>query len=142
MVDRGIGESRLLNSPMVRCFALAAVLPGALAGSALAQGSGRHDNQCILSTMVQNFNAPDDHTVYLRVGVNEFWKLGLQNNCLELPYRLNIGLRVTGTSPWICIPVEATIINHGAGIPHQCPVISMHRLTRDEVAALPKSVRP
>ena len=127
-------------SRSVRCLSLGLLLAITAAGSSLA--AGRHDNRCILSTMVESFNAPDTQTVYLRVGVNEFWKLGLQNNCLELPYRLNVGLKVTGTSPWICSPVEATIINHGAGIPHQCPVISMHRLTRDEAAALPKGVRP
>ncbi|HEY2051471.1 MAG TPA: DUF6491 family protein [Caulobacteraceae bacterium] len=130
----------MFKSPIVRSLAVAPLLMGVLATPSLA--AGRHSNQCILSTMVESFNAPDTQTVYLRVGVNEFWKLGLQNNCLELPYRLNIGLKVTGTSPWICTPVEATIINHGAGIPHQCPVISMHRLTRDEVAALPKGVKP
>ncbi|HEY1928631.1 MAG TPA: DUF6491 family protein [Caulobacteraceae bacterium] len=127
-------------SRSVRCLSLGLLLAMAAASSSLA--AERHDNRCILSTMVESFNAPDSQTVYLRVGVNEFWKLGLQNNCLELPYRLNIGLRVTGTSPWICIPVEATIINHGAGVPHQCPVISMRRLTRDEAAALPKWSKP
>lgn len=132
----------MFQSPTARCLSLVSLLLGALASPALAQGSGRHDNQCILSTMVQNFNAPDNQTVYLRVGVNEIWKLGLMNNCLELPWRLNIGLKTTGISPWICQPVEATIINHGAGIPHRCPVISMHRLTPDEVAALPKGTRP
>jgi Family of unknown function (DUF6491) len=113
-----------------------------MAGPTLAQGSARHDNQCLLSTLIQSFNAPDDHTVYVRAGVNEFWKLGVINNCLELPWRLHIGLRVTGTSPWICQPVEATIINHGAAIARQCPVISLHRLTPEEVAALPKGVKP
>jgi hypothetical protein len=127
---------------MVSPLALIPLLLTALAGPSLAQGSGRHDNQCLLATNVVNFSAPDDHTVYLRAGVNEIWKLTLMNSCLELPWRLNIGLKATGTSPWICQPVEATIINHGAGIPHRCPVISMHRLTPDEVAALPKGVKP
>ena len=121
---------------------LGALIAVAAASPSAAKDSGRHDNRCILSTMVESFNAPDSSTVYLRVGVNEFWKLGLQNNCLELPWRLHVGLKVTGTSPWICMPVEATVINSGAAVPHQCPVISMHRLTPDEVAALPKSVKP
>lgn len=127
-------------STMVRRFALALFLLSPLASPALAQAAGR--NECILSSNVQSFNAPDNSTVYLRVGVNEIWKLGLMNNCLELPWRLNIGLKTTGTGPWICRPIQATIINSGAGIPHRCPVISMHRLTADEVAALPKGVKP
>jgi Family of unknown function (DUF6491) len=127
---------------MARRLILVPLLLAAMAGPSLAEGSGRHDNQCLLSTNVVSFNAPDDHTVYLRASVNEIWKLGLINNCLELPWRLNISLRKTGTGPWICQPVEATIINHGAGIAHRCPVVSMHRLTPEEVAALPKGVKP
>lgn len=132
----------MFKSPMVRCLALAPLVLGAAAGPALAQGSGRTDNSCILSSNVQNFSAPDSSTVYLRVGVNQIWRLGLMNDCLELPWRLDIGLKTTGTGPWICAPIQATIINHGAGVPHRCPVISMHRLTPEEVAALPKGVKP
>jgi hypothetical protein len=120
---------------------LGGLLLAVAAAPAMARSS-HHGGQCFLSSNVMSFNAPDDHTVYLRVGVNQIWKLGLMNNCLELPWRLSIGLQATPGDPWICQPVEATILSHGAGLPHRCPVISMHHLTPDEVAALPKGVKP
>jgi hypothetical protein len=128
-------------SRFARSLAVSGLLFATAAAPAFAQGSKQHGDQCFLSSNVNNFSAPDDHTVYLRVGVNEIWKLGLMNDCLELPWRLSIGLQATPGDPWICHPIDATIISRGAG-PHRCPVISMHHLTPDEVAALPKGVKP
>lgn len=108
-----------------------------IAGVAHAAGE-----QCINTRLLETFAAPDTHTVYVRVAVNEVWRLDLMTNCLELPYRLNIGLEGQRGDPWICHPVEATVINHGSGIPHRCPVSAMHKLTPQEIAALPKNAVP
>jgi hypothetical protein len=123
-------------------FLSAAFVGGLLGAVGAGPAAARGNNQCLLSTNVENFSAPDDHTVYLRVGVKQIWKLGLMNDCLELPYHLNVSLQATPGDPWICQPVQATIIDHGGAVPRRCPVTSMRLLTPSEVVALPKNLRP
>ena len=123
----------------LRALILSATLSACGAGVTQAQPNG---GQCLLSTNVENFSAPDTHTVYLRVGANQIWRLDLMNDCLELPNRLNIGLQATGGDPWICKPIQATIMNQGVAVPHRCPVRALHLLTPAQVAALPKRDRP
>lgn len=121
--------------------AVAVLAAGSLAAPAEAQGAHRNA-QCFLSSNVQNFSAPNSRTVYIRVGVDEIWRLDLMSECLDLPFRQHLGFERTGGDPWICQPIQATIVSREAGIPQRCPVTAMHRLTPDEVAALPKALRP
>ncbi|HWF00698.1 MAG TPA: DUF6491 family protein [Caulobacteraceae bacterium] len=113
----------------------------ALAGPTAARKPHAAD-QCFLASNVQNFSAPDTRTVYIRVGVNDIWRLDLMTECLDLPFREHLGFERAGSDPWICHPLQATIVSREAGVPQRCPVASMHRLTPEAVAALPKSLRP
>jgi hypothetical protein len=122
-------------------FALLAAGLAAMAGVGHAQ-DGKPAQTCFLRGNVQNFSAPDARTVYIRVGVKDVWRLDLMSDCLDLPFRQSIGLASTPGDPWICKPVEATIITRGMAIPHRCPVQAMRRLTPDELAALPRFDRP
>ena len=131
-----------MRTPILFCAAAAGLLALTAAGVASAQGAHRASSQCFLSRNVENFSAPDNRTVFIRVGVNEIWRLSLMNDCLDLPFRQNLGFESAGGDPWICSPIQATVVTRAGGIPHRCPVSAMRHLTPDEAASLPKGVRP
>jgi hypothetical protein len=129
----------------LRFFGIAALAGAALSVlpvAANAQPARASSNQCFLTRNIDGFNAPDSHTVYVRVGVNQFYRLDLMTDCLELPFRLSIGLETTPGEAWVCSPLDATVIYHTGGIPQRCPVKAIHKLTPEELAALPKRDRP
>ena len=110
--------------------------------SALAQPVPKPANECFATSDISNFNAPDDHTVYLRVGVRTVYKLELMTDCLDLTFRESLGIESRPASPWICSPLDATVVYGEHGSRMRCPVSAYHKLTPEEVAALPKRDRP
>ena len=112
------------------------------AGHACAYPADKQAGQCFLSRNVNNFTAPDDHTVYVRVGVNEIYRLDLMTDCIDIPFRQSLGLESMPGNPWICSPLDATIVTRDTGIPQRCPVKAIQKLTPDQVTALPKRDRP
>ena len=120
----------------------AAVAALALSAATAVAQPGSSGAQCFARQNIEGFQAPDDHTVYLRVGVNQIYRLDLMVPCAGLSFRNDIGLWSTAGDPWICSPIEATVAYHEGGIPTRCPVSAIHRLTPAEVAALPKRDRP
>lgn len=124
---------------MLRSLFLGIAAMAAVSSPALAQ---KPANQCFLSSDVNNFNAPDDHTVYIRVGVSDVWRLDLMVDCLNLSFRQSLALESTPGNPWVCSPLDATVITRETGMHMRCPVKALHKLTKDEIAALPKRDRP
>jgi hypothetical protein len=131
-----------------KTIVLAALLAGASLGLASAQSAAsakpaKSDaNQCFRPDEINGFNAPDDHTVYIRVGVNDFYKLDLMGDCIDLTFRQSLGIQRTPGMGWICSPLDATIVYRETGMPERCPVTGIHKLSAAEVAALPKRDRP
>jgi hypothetical protein len=111
------------------------------AAAANAQPGGRQD-QCFLSSDVDGFQAPDDRTLYIRVGVNDVYRLDLMGDCPDLSFHERVGLQSTPGNPWICQPLDATVVIRETGIPARCPVTGIHKLTPAELAVLPKRDRP
>ena len=128
----------------VRLAASAAALAGSLllTSAVHAQPPASHGNQCFYTRNIQGFNAPDDHTVYLRVGVRDIYRLDLMTGCTGLTFKQNIGLQSTPGDPWICSAIQATVVYRDTGIANRCPVSNIHKLTPDEIAALPKRSLP
>jgi hypothetical protein len=118
-----------------RVFAAVAIAGALAAGSATAA-------DCFLQRNINGFSAPNDRTVYIRVGVKEIWRLDLMTSCTGLTFRNGFALQGSPTGPWICNPLDATVIIRNTGITQRCPVSGIHHLTADEVAALPKKQRP
>lgn len=114
--------------------ALCLAAPGAAADKS-------HD-ACFARRNIESFNAPNDRTVYVRVGVDQIYRLDLMIDCTNLTFRQGIGLEDQPATPWICSPLEATVIYHDNGIRERCPVRAIHKLTPQEIAALPKKDRP
>ena len=101
------------------------------------------ENQCFYSRNINGFNAPDDRTLYIRVGVNEIYRLDLMNDCNGLTFRQDIALSdEPAGDAFICSPIQATVTYREAGIRERCPVTAMHKLTPAEIAAVPKKFLP
>jgi len=114
-----------------------------VAGAAAAQPASKpQGGRCFLSNNINGFSALNDRTVYVRVGVKDIWRLDLMFDCAGLTFRNGFGLQGSPTGPWICHPLDATVIIRKTGITQRCPVKAIHELTPDEVAALPKRNRP
>ena len=79
-------------------FIAAAAAPLAPLGAIHAQPA--QDNQsCFARSNVDNFVAPDDRTVYVRVGVTDVYRLDLMSDCANLSWRNAIGFKTTPGSP-------------------------------------------
>jgi hypothetical protein len=131
---------RLAIGAILASAALAAPLAS---GVAVAKGDGQKPaDACFARRDVNGFSAPNDHTVYIRVGVRQIDRLDLMTDCPQLTYRQEFGLEDRPASPWVCSPLDATVVYRETGIPERCPVQAIHKLTEDEMKALPKSDRP
>jgi hypothetical protein len=112
----------------------------ALAGAAQA---ATH-NDCFLSNNWESWTAsPDGDALYLRVGVRDIYRVDLTpgSRARKDPDRFLVN-KVRGSS-WICSPLDLDLTlsdHHG----FRQPLIarSLHKLTPQEVAALPKKQRP
>jgi hypothetical protein len=124
--------------------AVAALLVGGASPAALAKpATPKYDaNQCFYTRNVTSFAAPNDKTLYVRVGVRDVYRFDMFGHCPDIDWNQRLAL-VSRASDWICNGMDAEVITHAAGIGRQsCPVSSMHKLTPEEIAALPKGARP
>jgi hypothetical protein len=98
-------------------------------------------NECFWTRNVTSFAAPDDHTVYIRVNSRDVYKFDLMISCTDIDW--NQRLALVSTSGSVCNGMDAEIVTHAQGLGRQrCPISHMHKLTPDEIAALPKRARP
>lgn len=124
--------------------AMALVAGGAASPVALAKSAkaGKYDaNQCFYTRNVTSFAAPDEKTLYVRVGVRDIYRFDMFGTCPDIDWNQRLALVSTGSS-WICNGMDAEVVTHSAIGPQRCPVRTMHKLTPEEIAALPKNARP
>jgi hypothetical protein len=123
--------------------ALASAASALAAATAGAQPAAQpRTQQCLYVHNINGFNAPNDHTIYVRSSVSDIWRLDLMTDCIGLSFKQGFRLRSAGGDPWICEPIQADVSIRDVGMPQRCPVSGLHKLTPDEVAALPRRDRP
>ncbi len=133
---------------MTRIFAWAG-LTGALAlaacttppvsdASVVAAKSAR---SCFFANSANSFNAVDDQTVYVRVGVKDVYRLDLFSRCPDIDWNHAIALVSRGGSS-ICSGLDATVITKGPFGPQRCEVRTVTKLTPEEAAALNPKAKP
>jgi Family of unknown function (DUF6491) len=110
---------------------LAAVMV-VLAGSAEGQS-------CFRSGQWTTWTAPNEHTLYLKVGLRVF-RLDLARPCTGL--HTGASLVTHSHSGQYCKAIDWSLAVRRGGVTHRCIVSNMTQLTPDEIAALPKDVRP
>ena len=117
------------------------------AGAAVAPettlAAPRGHNACFWGHEADNFTSPDNRTVYLRVGVSQVYELRLFSPCIDVDWSQRIALRSRG-SDWICEGRGnvAEIITPSPIGRQRCQVDSVRKLSRDEIAAIPKRYQP
>jgi|SRR6185312_3593016 len=117
---------------------LAAVL--AFASLALAASStAAQGESCFYPTQWTNWTAPNDHTIYLRVGARVF-RVDTAGSCTGL--RQGATLITRSHSAQLCRAIDWDLKVNNGGIVAGCIVANQTQLTPDQIAALPKGVRP
>jgi len=113
-----------------------------ISGAACALSAEAAD-QCFFTRNIQNYSAPNDHTLYLRVNVGDVYRLDLGGSCPGLPYDLNsIALKTVPGSSQICRPIDVDVRVRGEGPSVPCIVSGLRKLSPEEIAAIPKKDRP
>jgi hypothetical protein len=98
--------------------------------------------QCFYSRNVDSFAAPDQHNLYIRVGVRDVYHFEMFGPCQDIDWNQRLAL-VARPGPWICDGMKAEVISNARGLgPQRCFVKNMQKLTPEQVAALPKRARP
>jgi hypothetical protein len=125
-------------------LALAAAALLALGATTVDAAKKPSQDHCFWARNVTNFSAPNDHTVYVRVGNRDVYELDLLGPCPDVSFNQRLALVSSpGAGGSICSALDAQIVTHSTGIGRQnCPVKTLRKLTPEQVAALPPKARP
>jgi hypothetical protein len=138
--------SPIAKASLMAAAALAAISVAAFTSATpgTAKAADQPPRECFNTTMLNGFNAPNDHTLYIRVGVNDVYRMDLGAGCNDIAFKQDIGLRsVPPGDSFICNPLQMEVVyGFTGGIPERCQVNAMHKLTPAEYAALAKHDRP
>jgi hypothetical protein len=111
-----------------------------------AQGVSRPKiDQCFYSNQFQGFHAINDHSFYMRAGVNDIYRIDLSGSCPVLQYPDARLITVVRGSNLICGPLDwdLRVAQSGpGGIAEPCIVSAQTHLTKEEAAAIPPKLRP
>lgn len=123
--------------------ATTAVAPTPLS-AAPASGTGLPSGQCIRSSEIRNHTVADKKTLLLNVAGRETYRVTMSGGCLSGAISSDpIVTRVPPGSSIICKPLDLDLsIARAPGFPSRCIVDSIVKMSREEVEALPKRLRP
>ncbi len=126
-------------------FALAASLSAVTTAAIAAPAEkGQTTTRCFRSSEFQNWKAADAKTIYIRVGMNRYYRLDLAAPCssLKSPGAFLI-TKIRGANT-ICSAIDWNlhVATSWDGIPQACIVKKMTELTPAEVKALPRKLKP
>ncbi len=126
---------------MTARLALAALsLAAAMAAGPVLAASAQ--KQCFLGRKIDSWAPADAVTVNLRAEVGDYYQLKLLGDCRDIDLTFGIAIEHRG-SDWICEGQSDAVLIVPTQIgPRRCPVVSIRKMTRDEVKALPSKQRP
>lgn len=132
-------RKRLLVTTLI---GVAAAMLGMAAAD--AQPSTKPAPQCFFSTDWNGWKATkDSKAIYIRVGVNQIYRLDLSTECPELQMPdAHLITHIRGSSS-ICSPLDLDLkVSDMHGFATPCIVSKITPLSPAEAAALPRDVRP
>ena len=124
---------------MRRQFFAGVLAAGAmLAGGVPAMAQG-HAQSCFYPNQWTSWKAPDDHTIFLKVGARIF-----RLDTGSCPTLMTGGTLITrNQSTQLCSAIDWDLrVRSGGGITTGCIVTNMTQLSPDQAAALPPNARP
>jgi hypothetical protein len=98
-------------------------------------------SQCFWTRQANGFASNDNRIVNVRVGVKDVYQFEMFGRCEDVDWSNRIAL-VSRGSGYICSGMDAEIVTRSSLGPQRCAVRNMHKLTPEEVKALPKHARP
>jgi hypothetical protein len=122
-------------------FAIAAALVALVPLGAAEAKPASKDRACFHASNVSGFRAPDDKTVYVRVGVRDIYQMEMMGSCPQIDWAEKIGIRTRG-SEFICSGLDADLISPTSIGPQRCPVRMLRKLSPEEAKALPPKSKP
>jgi hypothetical protein len=126
---------------------LAAALIGFGAASAATTAPAAKtptSNGCFLSTNWDGWRAPDDKTLYLRVGVHDIYRVDLSSGSSQLRWPDSHLVNVVHGSSYICSPLDLqlSVVENGGGFRDFLIAKAITKLTPEQVAAIPRKDLP
>lgn len=133
---------------MVFCGVMAAAILG-ITGAASADPSAPKpkpaSHSCFRASDWHGWRAPDDKTIYLRVNVNEIYRVDLSAGSFLLNSGNSHLVNVEHGSDLICSPIDLqlSVAENGMGSFKEFLIAkSITKLTPEQVAAIPKKYLP
>ena len=125
----------------VAAMALLTAAAPVAAKSPLEDGKAPARKQCFWTRQVNGFASNDNRIVNVRVGVNDIYQFEMLGRCEDVDWNNSIALVSRGSS-YICTGIDAEIISHSELGPMRCAVRNIHKLSAEEIKALPRHARP
>jgi hypothetical protein len=101
-----------------------------------AQRAAAAGRQCFNAGTVNGFDAIDNDTVLVNVGVRGIYKLDIVGVCPDVDWTNRIGLRSTSGSSWVCEAMDAELLVPSPSGLQRCPVVGVQKLTPAQAQAL------
>jgi hypothetical protein len=122
---------------------LAAVLAASSILSVVAKAADAPSPHCFFSSQFENWKAADDKTIFIRVGVNRYYRLDLASSCRTAMWPDAFLITKFHGSNTVCTAIDWDLkVSQPHGIPEACIVSKMTELTPDEVKAIPPKAKP
>lgn len=120
-----------------------AAKPSPLTTPAPPSGAGLPSGQCFRSSDIRNHTIADRNTLLLAVRNKDTYRVTMNGGCLAGAISSDpIITRSPPGSSIICKPIDMDIAISRSGFPSQCIVDSIVKMSPDEVAALPRKLKP
>ncbi|MDZ4052230.1 MAG: DUF6491 family protein [Phenylobacterium sp.] len=126
---------------VLAALTVTACAPTAAPGDLAASGQTGPARECFFTRNVSGFSAPDDETLYLRVGVRDVYQMQMFSPCPDMDWAQRLAV-VSRSGSSVCRGMDATIISPGPLGEQRCMVRAVRKLTPAEVEALPRGSRP
>lgn len=126
---------------VLAALTVTACAPTAAPGDLAASGQTGQTRECFFTRNVSGFSAPDDETLYLRVGVRDVYQMQMFSPCLDMDWAQRLAV-VSRSGSSVCRGMDATIVSPGPLGEQRCMVRAVRKLTPAEVEALPRGSRP
>jgi len=97
---------------------------------------------CFRNGDVSSWTDVDRQTINIRVNIHDYYQLKLFAPCGDIDFSQRVGLRSRAGTDFICSGLDADIIAPTPIGRETCPVVSIHKFTAEEVAALPNKQKP
>ncbi len=134
-----------MKSPFLPAGLIAGLAIVGLAGAASAATPKDSGQNCFLSTQWDGWRAPDEKTLYLRVNLNEIFRIDLSSGSPMLKWPDAHLVNVVRGSDYICSPLDLqlSVAESGPGDFKEFLIAkTLTKLTPEQIAAIPKKDLP